>query len=199
MGYDTNYLGYLTVTPSLNRAEVEWLSGFADWGALTDDDPFGLPMNPRAALAAAFTEAGGALPGSSRVPSGVRDWRFGLEGDVLSWRRGEKSNDAIQTIEYLVTHYLGPGALARCCGRPEFDDFTFDHRLDGIIAGERHDTGELFLVRVDDSQITLQTLVAGLDPGLQYVVSTALAKERERRRRWSRRRPEEVRPTPPRR
>ncbi len=39
MGYDTECLGYLTVTPPLNAAEVEWLSGFADWGALPDGIP----------------------------------------------------------------------------------------------------------------------------------------------------------------
>lgn len=196
MGYDTEYLGYFTITPPLNRAEVEWLSGFADWGAVPDDDPFGLPMNPRAALAAAFTETGGWMPASSRVPCGVHDWRVGLEGDVLHWRRGERSNDAVQTIEFLVSHYLGPGALAGGCGRPEFDDFTFDHRLDGIIAGERGDTGELFLLRVDDNEITYETLVPGLDPWLQYVISRALAREGERRRR-RRRTPKKVSPVPP--
>ena len=30
MGFDTEYLGHLRITPPLNRAEAEWLSGFAD-------------------------------------------------------------------------------------------------------------------------------------------------------------------------
>ena len=162
MGFDTQYLGHLVITPRLNPAEVEWLSGFADWGALPDGDPFHLPMNPRAALTKAFADAGGSMAGPRTVPYGVHDWRVCGHGDRISWVRSEKSNDAVQALEFLVEHYLGPEALARHSDSPDFAAFTFDHRLDGVIAAERNDTDELFLLRATDSRFTSETLVTGV-------------------------------------
>ncbi len=161
MGFSTQYLGYLTITPSLNPAEVEWLSGFADWGALSDGDPFHLPMNPRAALAAAFADGGGTMPSLHEVPRGVHDWRVSTDGERISWRRMEKSNDAVGTLRFLVGHYLGPEALARNHGGRDFAEFTFDHRLDGVLAAERDDTDELLLITVVDSDVRTRVLVPG--------------------------------------
>ncbi len=162
MGYDTEYLGHLTVTPPLNPAEVEWLSGFADWGALPDGDPFRLPMNPRAELAQACADRGGALGQPRMVPTGIQDWRVCTHGDRITWQRREKSNDATAVLRFLVEHYLGPGARAKDCGREGFEEFTFDHRLDGVLAACRDDTDELFLIVVEDSVIDTETLVPGV-------------------------------------
>ncbi|GAA4402844.1 hypothetical protein GCM10023168_13750 [Fodinibacter luteus] len=162
MGFSTRYLGFLEITPHLNPAEVEWLSGFADWGGLPDGDPLRLPMNPRASVAKAFEAGGGALSPPRNIPRGVHDWRVCAHGDRIAWRASEKSNDAVQTLTFLVGHYLGPDAVARRSDNPDFAEFTFDHRLDGVIAGERDDTDELFLLRVTDSRITQETLVAGV-------------------------------------
>lgn len=162
MGFDTKYLGFLTITPNLNPAEVQWLSGFADWGALTDGDPFRLPMNPRAALAQAFKDAGGSMSRPSSVPYGVHHWRVCEHGDRISWRRSEKSNDAVIALTFLLDTYLGPDARAKDSDNPDFASFTFDHRLDGVIAAERDDTDELFLIRVVDSVFHEETLVAGV-------------------------------------
>lgn len=161
MGFNTEYLGQLTITPPLNPMEVQWLRGFADWGALGDGDAFSLPMNPRAELSAAFKRAGGALPSSRTIPHGVRDWVVCEHGGHLRWRRAEKSNDAVRAIGFLVGHYLGCQALAQQSGHPDFASFTFDHRLNGVIAGQRDDTDELFLLRVVDNDITWETLVPG--------------------------------------
>ena len=162
MGFNTEYLGHLRITPTLNRAEVEWLCGFAEWGALPDGDPFRLPMNPRATLTKAFAEAGGAMSGPRDIPHGVHDWRVCEHGDRISWVRSEKSNDAVQALRFLVEHYLGPSAKAKDSDNPDFAAFTFDHRLDGVIAGERNDTEEMFLLRVVDSVFSHETVVAGV-------------------------------------
>lgn len=172
MGFNTEYLGHLEITPHLNAAEAQWLSGFADWGGLPDGDPFTLPMNPRAELAAAFDRTGGSMSRQGRIPYGVHDWRVCEHGDRISWQRGEKSNDAVATLRFLVSHYLGPGASAQQSGNPDFVDFTFDHRLDGVIAGVRDDTEELFLLRVVDSEITRGTVVPGVEPWMTAVLDT---------------------------
>jgi hypothetical protein len=164
MGFSTKYLGHLTITPHLNPAEVQWLLGFADWGGLPDNDPFALPMNPRAELAAAFERAGGSMARPTDIPYGVSDWVVCEHGDRIQWRPAEKSNDAVAAIRFLVSHFLGPDALAKDSGNPDFAEFTFDHRLDGVIAAVRDDTDELFLLRVVNSLITWETVVPGVNP-----------------------------------
>ena len=96
------------------------------------------------------------------IPHGVHDWRVCEHGDRIMWRRFEKSNDAEQALTFLVDHYLGPDAKAKDSDNPDFADFTFDHRLDGVIAGERDDTDELFLLRVTNSEFSQETLVPGV-------------------------------------
>lgn len=162
MGFNTDYLGHLTITPPLNEAEGEWLRGFADWEALPDGDPFALPMNPRAALAKAFADAGGSMRPSRAVPYGVGHWRVCEHGDRIDWHRADKSNDAAEALSFLVEYYLGPNARARDCGNPDFAEFTFDHHLDGVVVAVRNDTEEMFLLRVTNSRITRETVVPGV-------------------------------------
>jgi hypothetical protein len=73
----------------------------------------------------------------------------------------------------LVSYYLGPGANAQQSGNRDFAEFTFDHRLDGVIAGVRDDTGELFLLRVVNSEITWETVVPGVDPWMTAALDSA--------------------------
>ncbi|WP_392542459.1 hypothetical protein [Oryzobacter telluris] len=163
MGFNTEYLGHLTITPPLNDAEAEWLRGFADWQALPDGDPFALPMNPRAALSKAFADAGGVMSSRRAIPYGVGHWRVCEHGDRIEWHRADKSNDAVQTLSFLVEYYLGPEARARDCGSADFAGFTFDHHLDGVIAAVRQDTEEMFLLRVQRSAITREVIVRGVE------------------------------------
>lgn len=76
--------------------------------------------------------------------------------------RSEKSNDAVEALTFLVEHYLGPDARAKDSDNSDFAAFTFDHRLDGVIVGEREDTDELFLVGVQDNTFRHETLVPGV-------------------------------------
>ena len=39
-----------------------------------------------------------------------------------------------------------------------FDDFTFDHRLDGLVVGCRRDNKELFTIQVEDNVISQDIL-----------------------------------------
>jgi hypothetical protein len=98
VGFNTSYLGHLRITPTLNRAEVEWLSGFADWGALPDGDPFRLPMNPRAALSKALDDVARSTAGERAVLS--------PGGDGVEARPGARGR-------------LSTGLVSRTCVRLE--------------------------------------------------------------------------------
>ena len=66
-------------------------------------------------------------------------------------------------LRYLIEHFLRPGARAGSSGLGYFEEFTFDHVLDGVVAGSRRDTCELFLIDVLDNKVTKTVLRRG-DP-----------------------------------
>lgn len=66
-------------------------------------------------------------------------------------------------MRYLIDHFLCPGAEAQGSGLPEFADFTFDHRADGLIIGGRRDNRELSAINVFDNAVTVHVLAPG-DP-----------------------------------
>jgi hypothetical protein len=165
VGYSTHYLGRLDIEPVLNQAEIEWLRAYAEvwepgeWG-------YDLPPNPRGAIPDS-RRRGRELTGADedpevRTPWGRCDWRPCVQGCCLGWREFEKSNNAVAWLEHLVEHFLCPDGLARGMHR-DFADFTFDHVVRGVIAAERGDSRQLFLIRAVDNVITTETLVAG-DP-----------------------------------
>lgn len=88
------------------------------------------------------------------------DWAPSSEGTHLTWQGGDKSNSASRAIRYLIDHFLKPGAKASRDGRPDFEPFTVDHVVNGIIAAYRDD-GRLYLIQVDANEVRETTLVDG--------------------------------------
>lgn len=169
MGYSTEYLGRLDVRPRLNDAEIEWLRCYArTHRPFHPDDPYAVPMNPSAEYrdhpdVQPLPGGGAVLP--NRPVQGLDrcDWVPCLDGCCLSWHKVEKSNSAVRELGYLIDHFLRPGAHAAADGRADFAAFTFDHIVSGVIAAERNDTRELFLIVAEDNRIETRTLVRG-DP-----------------------------------
>lgn len=169
MGFSTAYLGRLDIEPRLNAQEVEWLRAYArTHRPFHPDDPYAVPMNPGAEHL--HHPASSPLPGGGyALPSGPVtgldrcDWQPCVDGCCLVWDKVEKSNAAARELRYLVDHFLRPDAHAATDGRDDFAPFTFDHHVSGVIAAERDDTRELFLVVADDNSIEERTLVPG-DP-----------------------------------
>ncbi|MBB2891682.1 hypothetical protein [Flexivirga oryzae] len=170
MGFSTTYLGRLDIHPLLNDFEVEWLRAFAAIDRRHYTEPYEVAMNPRALAIddwqqhQAGSRPDGRDPFKSLSPDDgspypYLDWQPCTQGCCLGWERREKSRMAEEWLQYLIDHFLRPGAHARLDGRPEFEPFTFDHVVNGIIAGERDDTGELFLIRCEDNVIRRETLV----------------------------------------
>lgn len=166
VGFDTKYLGFLTITPPLNEDEVTWLRAWAEWIGVSDrDDLYDVPPNPRAAVAALFDRsAHGAVASSALAPRAVGDWRVGTDGTFLRWEEQERSNNGELCISFLIDHFLRDGALAASSGHPAFTRFTFDHELDGVIAAERNDLSQLYLIEVARNEVSTTTIVPGMSP-----------------------------------
>ena len=151
----TTFLGRFDIEPRLNPAEVEWLRAYAA-GPLfpRSADPYAIPMNPRAARL-----DGGA---TGDTPS-YCDWRPCLDGCCLQWTHDRETRGRAVEPQYLVDHFLRPGAYAASSGRDDFRPFTFDHRVSGVVAAEDGESRELYLLLADGAVIEERTLVAA-DP-----------------------------------
>ena len=181
MGFSTRYLGRLDIEPRLNSAEVEWLTAYAEIDRRYFTDPYEVPMNPRAFVieqerrrdqerqrlrsgtkrrGVATRDAFTTLSPGDGSPYPHLDWKPCPSGCCLGWdSRTEKSRMAEEWLQYLIDHFLRPGAKARISGRPDFERFTFDHVVNGTIAAERDDTRQLWLIRCKDNEISTEQLV----------------------------------------
>lgn len=155
MRHPTSFLGRFDVDPCLNPAEIEWLRAYAQSPVFpAGTDPYVVPMNPKAARLG--HEAGDAQESHC-------DWEPCLDGCCLLWKGGSETRDFGVDPQYIVDHFLRPGAHAASTGRADFQAFTFDHRVSGIVAAEDGETRELYLLVADDNVIEERTLVPG-DP-----------------------------------
>ena len=100
---------------------------------------------------------------ADRPPGPWCGWVPGWCGDCLTFDGKEKFYEPVEWLRYLIDHFLRPNARAATSGLGYFEQFTFDHVLDGVIAGSRRDTCELFLIEVRDNHVAKTVLRYG-DP-----------------------------------
>lgn len=163
MGYQSSYMGSFRIDPPLNEAETTWLRAYAasDRGAYPDD-PFGLAMNPRAEFSARW--AHGSSPERATapgVPGEHCDWAPSGDGHHLAWKEADKSHDARYWLPYLVDTFIGPGATAAASGHPDFAEFTFDHKVNGVVAVRSGANGRIYLLVFDDNHLHHVTIAPG--------------------------------------
>ena len=160
MGYTTDFLGHIDISPGLNVAERTYLSAFSltrryDGGK----GPYYVPPNP-------YADDRESSDRSTPPPGQPGPWCRWLpcwDGCCLSLDGEEKIYDPVRWLDYLIHHFLAPGAGASTSGEEVFDDFTFDHRLDGLVVGCRRDNKQLFTIRVEDNVI-IQEILRPADP-----------------------------------
>lgn len=157
MGFTTDFIGHIDVTPSLNEAEQAYLSAFS---RTRHDDreegPYYVSPNPYADQRSPDPERARRLaPGQPQIWC---RWVPCWGGCCLALDGEEKIYQPTRWLAYLAQHFLVPDAEASKSGLAVFDDFTFDHRLDGLVVGCRRDNKQLFAIRVEDSVIAEEVL-----------------------------------------
>jgi hypothetical protein len=161
MGYQTDFVGYFHVQPHLNEIEIEFLNTVS--GARL--------MRPGGPLRAVGGEDARHTLLKERSPIGWSNWCACSEGCCLSYDGGDKANHMIAWIKVLVGDFLAPGASAEGCRG--FEDFTFDHFVNGMVVGSRRDNRQLYAITANDNEITTEMLWPGVPewsdyPALRY-------------------------------
>ena len=164
MGVNTDYLGHIEIVPGLNQTEYDYLRAFAASRRCNrPDGPYAVtPTDPDHRDRDQDIESYNEI--AEGQPSLWCQWEPCAHGCCIGWNGHEKFYAGPAWLQYLIDHFLRPGALAQKSGDPQFESFTFDHRMNGFVVGERKDIRELFALIVADDEVHRVVLRDG-DPG----------------------------------
>ena len=147
--YTTDFYGSVTVEPPLNQAEITYLRKFSDTRRMDRKrGPY-------------FVEGSGLfgqgqdedIRDYNRPPAGQPGlwckWEPTDDGTAIRWTGEEKFYDATEWMQYLIDHFLKPGARAARTGG--FEGFTFDHVVNGTIDAYGEESGDVWRLVVEDN------------------------------------------------
>lgn len=159
MGYTTDLYGSVTITPPLNADEQSYLRDFAETRRMRRDN-------------GAYFVKGDGYCGQGDGPDRILDYNTpppgqpGLrcqwvptdDGAGLEHDGGDKFYNAVEWMQYLIDHFLRPGARAKGSKADErLARFTFDHVVNGTINAEGEESGDLWRLVVTDNRVDSQS------------------------------------------
>lgn len=134
----TGFIGHIRIHPALNEAEWSHLFTLVESDGTLRGTPTGR--------------------GDREVPFARLAWELCSVGCCLTWNPElEASRMMLPSLRFLIDHLLRSGAKAQ--GRREFEEFTFDHVLEGAVMGRDHGDRDARLVEVTDNVVSERTLV----------------------------------------
>lgn len=156
MGYTTDFIGHIDVSPSLNEDEYAYLTAFSgSRRCLREGGPYAVPGNPAAEEDMPTEQASTVAVGQ---PGYWCDWVPCWSGCCLAFNGMEEFYSPAPWLRYLIRHFLKPGAVAADTGLDAFAGFSFDHVLEGTIVGCRRDNKELYAIEVRNNRVTERIL-----------------------------------------
>lgn len=178
MGLHTDYLGRVRIEPPLSPDEVDFLKSFNSTRHCGDAGALDVAAHP------ADNERTGDVDGYNRTARGMPGlwcpWTCCDDGCCLRWDQGEKPYAPQAWLDYLIDTFLRPGAALAGQEAAADRGLSFDHVLNGVLVGERRETGELFALEVDHNRVTRRTLVPA-DDGVDEWGCASLEDEQQRR------------------
>lgn len=118
--------GHITIRPPLNEAERAFLDELRTSNRTLRGTPTGR--------------------GDATVPFSRSAWRSCERGCCLTWTASEWSRNLAPTLDFLIRHLFGPGAKAK--HHPRFEEFSFDHVLEGVVVAKGYDDRHAHVVQV---------------------------------------------------
>lgn len=112
MGYSTTFDGFISIDPPLNQAEIDFLNKFSDTRRMHREKgpyfvdgtgDYGQGNDPD------ILNFNGPPPGQ---PGLWCQWVPSADGSAIEWNGAEKFYHSESWMQYLIDHFLRPGALA---------------------------------------------------------------------------------------
>ena len=156
MGYTTYFDGAVEIAPALNEAERDYLRAFSETRRMNRE------RGPYFVGGSGFHGQGHDpdVTNLNQPPAGQPGlwchWVPDEDGGLLLWDESEKFYEAEHWMAYHIDHFLRPGAEAGRTGDPQFEQFSFDHILNGEIEAQGEDPDDKWLLRVTDNAVTVR-------------------------------------------
>lgn len=161
MGVTTDFIGCVEMWPPLNHHEQAYLSAFSQSRRhRRPGGPYEVSGNPaaeRSAPSSEFERDAFDYPGEGQ-PSLWCQWTPTMSGERLVFDGREKFYGAAAWMQYLIDHFLVRDGYAASSTLPYLAAFSFDHVVDGLIAASQQDTGELYVIAVEENVVHAETL-----------------------------------------
>lgn len=146
MGYTTSFEGQVAIEPPLNPTEIAYLRDFAE------SRRHQRPEGPYSTHDYGWGEVDSS--DYNRPPEGQPslwcNWESTDDGTGIRWNGAEKFYDATKWMQYLIDHFLKPGAHAQ--GQCGFEEFTFDHTVTGLIKAQGDEPDDKWELVVIDNE-----------------------------------------------
>ena len=157
MGLHTTYVGHVVIDPALSAEEIDFVRRFGHTRHYdTGEEGLRLALHPADDDASAAPDASAYNRPVPGMPGLWCPWTVCKDGCCLHWDGIEKPYDALAWLRYLIDEFLREGARSDVA---EKYGLTGNHVLDGMVVGERHETGELFAIEVTGNEVSRRTLV----------------------------------------
>ena len=152
MGYTTDFKGRIAIEPLLNNDEINYIKKFSETRRMKRE------------LGPYFVDGSGDygqgndpdVLDHNNPPDGQPGswckWTSTGDGKFIEWDGNEKFYDSTEWMQYLIDNFLKPNAIA--FGNPGFEDFTFDHILNGEIEAQGEDPDDHWLLSVHDNIVS---------------------------------------------
>lgn len=167
MGYTTDFIGRVKIDPPLNADEISYLTSFAETRRMHRE------AGPYYTASDGFRGQGhdGDVidynsPGPEQ-PGLWCQWVPTEDGTALEWDGGEKFYYAEEWMRYLIDTFLKPDAAVyselggehNVDGRIypiEFNNFAFDHVVNGVIEAFGEESGDIWRLTVTNNVVKVQ-------------------------------------------
>lgn len=154
MGYTTDFEGSVQIEPPLNQEEIDFLVKFNETRRMSrEKGPYFVDGD-----GAFGQDHEGDIIDYNSPPAGQPglwcQWRPTDDGTALKWDRGEKFYHATDWMEYLIWHFLKPGAFAASA----LPFLQANHTLNGVILAQGEDINDRWKLIVGDNNVSIQTL-----------------------------------------
>lgn len=161
MGFTTDFIGHIDIDPGLNDAEHAYLDAFRKSRRFDRaGGPYEVPGNPYVDERITASSKAYNRPAVGQ-PQLWCQWQPCWDGCCLAFDGNEKFYEPVLWLRYIIDHFLRPKAEASRSGLDYFEEFTFDHRLQGLVVGCRRDNKQLYGIRVADNVVTTEVLRPG--------------------------------------
>lgn len=171
MGYTTDFTGSIAISPPLNAEEIAFLKKFNHTRRMDRElGPYFVDG----------TEEFGQgkdrdIRDYNRPPQGQPglwcQWTPTDDGTAIEWDGGEKFYESVAWMEYLIEHFLKPGAIAA----EKLPFLQANHILNGTITAQGEDISDRWVLEVADNEVDRIDEAATAAPLSPAELATVLA------------------------